>query len=68
MTLPLYSSLVGPDVEVETALEADEALVFEPGEEGADSSDTIHETVLIILYSTGGATIILIMTLWITTL
>jgi hypothetical protein len=67
MTLPLYSSLVGPDVEVETALEADEALVFEPGEEGADSSDTIHETVL-ISYSTGGAVTLLIMTLCTTTL
>jgi hypothetical protein len=68
MTLPLYSSLVGPDVEVETALEADEALVFEPGEEGADSSDTIHETVLMILHSTCGAVTLLIMTLWTTTL
>ena len=44
MTLPLQSSLIEPDFEVETAMEADEALTFEP-EEGADSTDLLHEGV-----------------------
>lgn len=32
-----------PDIEVETALEADEALTFEPGEEGPEASDLVME-------------------------
>lgn len=45
LSLPLRPNFVEPDVEVETAMEADEALTFEPGEEGADSSDITNETV-----------------------
>ena len=41
-------SLVGTtfsDADVETAMEADEALIFDPSEVGPDSSDLVNETV-----------------------
>jgi hypothetical protein len=33
------------DADVETAMEADEALTFDPSEVGPDSSDLVNETV-----------------------